>query len=295
MAGEKLFCFGLGYSGLTLARALRDRGWAVAGTCRSAAKADALRAEGIGAVVLAPGLCFEPVLLDGATHLLSTVPPDATAHDAASGGDPVLAALAAPLARLAPTVRWAGYLSTTGVYGDQGGGWVDEDAPLAPRSERARARVAAETAWAALGLPLHVFRLPGIYGPGRSAIDQVRAGTARRIDKPGQVFSRIHVADIAAAVMASMARPRPGAVYNVADDHPCPSPEVIAYAASLLGVAVPPLIPFDQASLSPMAASFYAENKRVSNRRLKEELGLTLLYPTYRDGLAAQMAGSAGE
>jgi nucleoside-diphosphate-sugar epimerase len=195
---------------------------------------------------------------------------------------------AADLAALRPA--WVGYLSTTGVYGDRAGGWVDEASALTPAGERGRRRVAAEAGWRALGLPLHIFRLAGIYGPGRSALDSVRAGKAQRIDKPGQVFSRIHVDDIAAVLDASIARPYPGAIYNVCDDDPAPPQDVIAYACALLGRAPPPLVPFDQAALSPMARSFYGESKRVSNRRIKDELGVRLRFPDYRAGLDALAA-----
>ena len=183
-------------------------------------------------------------------------------------------------------LSWLGYLSTTGVYGDRGGGWVDETAQLLPTGERGRRRVAAEKGWLDLwqdrGVPVHIFRLAAIYGPGRSAFDALRAGTARRIDKPGQVFSRIHVADLASVLIASMERPRPGAVYNVCDDDPAPPAAVVAYAAELLGIEPPPLVPLDAAGLSPMARSFYDDNKRVANRLLKTELGVTLRYPDYR-------------
>jgi nucleoside-diphosphate-sugar epimerase len=211
------------------------------------------------------------------------VPPD-------EAGDPVLGRHAGDLAQLAPD--WVGYLSTTGVYGDRAGGWVDETAALAPVGERGRRRIAAEAGWHALGLKLHVFRLAGIYGPGRSALDTVRAGTARRIVKPGQWFSRIHVEDLAAVLAASIARPNPGAVYNVCDDEPAPPQDVIEHACRLLGRAPPPAIPFDQAVLSPMARSFYDESKRVSNARIKTELGVRLRYPDYRAGLAALLAAS---
>lgn len=191
-------------------------------------------------------------------------------------------------------VGWA--ISTTGVYGDRGGGRVDETAALTPSGERGRRRVAGEAGWLELhrrhGLPVHVFRLAGIYGPGRSALDTVRAGRAQRIDRPGQVFSRIHVADIVETLRASMARPDPGAVYNVCDDDPAPPEAVIAYACRLLGIAPPPLVPFDRAELSAMARSFWDDNKRVDNRRIKQELGVRLLYPGYREGLAALLAAS---
>jgi nucleoside-diphosphate-sugar epimerase len=188
-------------------------------------------------------------------------------------------------------LRWIGYLSTTGVYGDRAGGWVDEEAPLIPTGERGRRRVAAEARWLDLvrrhGSLVHIFRLAGIYGPGRNALDTVRAGRAQRIVKPGQIFSRIHVADIAQVLRASMAKPEPGAIYNVCDDDPAPPADVVAFACDLLGVPCPPPVPFDEAKLSQMALSFYADSKRVSNRRIKEELGVRLLYPSYRDGLAA--------
>ncbi|WP_044564296.1 SDR family oxidoreductase [Azospirillum sp. B4] len=282
----RLFCFGLGFSATALAHRLMAAGWTVAGTCRTAEKAAALRARGIEAHVFAPGQKLDPGTLAGTTHLLDSIPPTAE-------GDVVLAALAADILAL-PDLRWVGYLSTTGVYGNADGGWVDETAPVRPATERGKARAVAEAQWMALhdahGLPVHRFRLPGIYGPGRSALDQVRAGTARRVDKKGQVFSRIHIHDLGSAVMASMDRPHPGAIYNVADDHPCPSPEVVAYAAQLLGVEPPPLLPFDQATLSPMATSFYGENKRISNARIKAELGVSLRYPSYREGLEDQLA-----
>ena len=183
---------------------------------------------------------------------------------------------------------WVGYLSTTGVYGDQDGGWVDESAPLNPSTRRGQWRRDAEARWSAIpGLPLHIFRLAGIYGPGRGPFAKVRQGTARRIVKPGQVFSRIHVDDIAQVLAASIARPRPGAIYNVCDDDPAPPQDVIAHAAELLGVPVPPEIPIDEAEMTPMARSFYAESKRVRNDRIKDELGVRLAYPDYRTGLAA--------
>jgi len=274
---RRFFLFGLGFSGRIIARRLQQAGWEVAGTSRS------------GDLFDLPGVTCHPfdrdhplpaAALDGVTHVLSSVPPDAV-------GDPVLDVMGDALRALRP--HWAGYLSTTGVYGDCGGGWVDEDSPLDPSLERSRRRVAAEAAWRASGLPVHIFRLAGIYGPGRSAVDSVRSGKARRIVKPGQVFSRIHVEDIAAAVMASMDRPHPGTAYNLCDDDPAPPQEVIAHACALLGVAPPPEIPWEEAraTLSPMALSFYADNKRVRNGRMKTELGVALAYPSYREGLAA--------
>jgi nucleoside-diphosphate-sugar epimerase len=286
---KRLFCFGLGYSATALAERLMVEGWSVAGTCRDAAKAKALAARGIRAVGFAGGQADEALraALAQSTHLVSSVPPDAE-------GDPVLRHYAAEIAA-APGLAWVGYLSTTGVYGDRKGGWVDEGSTLEPTGERGQRRVTAEAAWLALGsalgreqgLPAHIFRLAGIYGPGRSALDQARAGLAKRVATPGQVFSRIHVEDIAAALAASMARPNPGAVYNVCDDNPAPSEEVVAYACGLLGLPTPPLLPLEAAELSPMAASFYRDNKRVSNQRIKRELGIVLRYPDYRAGLKA--------
>jgi nucleoside-diphosphate-sugar epimerase len=213
-------------------------------------------------------------------------------------GDPVFDSHRDDIAAI-PNLAWLGYLSTTGVYGDRGGERVDETSELQPTSERGTRRVAAETAWLDLcrdrDVPVHFFRLAGIYGPGRSPFDALRAGTARRIDKPGQVFSRIHVDDLATVLRASMARPRPGAVYNVCDDEPASPAEVIAHAAALLGLPPLPLVPFEAAELSPMARSFYADNKRVSNALIKQELGVRLRYPSYRDGLPAILADeSAG-
>ena len=198
------------------------------------------------------------------------------------------------ISRRCEALAWLGYLSTTGVYGDRGGGWVDETSRLQPTGDRGRRRVAAEQGWLDLwnrrGVPVHIFRLAAIYGPGRSAFDALRAGTARRICKPGQVFSRIHVEDLANVLIASMERPRPGAVYNVCDDDPAPPAAVVGYAAELLGIEPPPLVPIEAAGLSPMARSFYDDNKRVANGLIKTELGVTLRYPDYRAGLAAILA-----
>jgi nucleoside-diphosphate-sugar epimerase len=267
-----LLSFGHGYSSQALARELPS--WQVIGTNRSGR--DAIRW---------PGTDMLP-LLDRADHLLISAAPDA--H-----GDPVLAELAAAIAARAGRYRWVGYLSTTGVYGDSGGDWVNEDSPREPATERGRLRLIAEDQWLDLwcktGLPVHLFRLAGIYGPGRGPFEKVRNGTARRIVKPGQVFSRIHVADIVQVLRASMARPDPGAAYNVCDDDPAPPQDVIAEAARLLDVPIPPAENFETAMMTPMARSFYAESKRVSNRRIKQELGVVLHYPDYRSGLRALM------
>jgi nucleoside-diphosphate-sugar epimerase len=287
---NRLFVFGLGYTALTLARRLIAKRWRVAGTVRSAEKAAALAAEGIEAFVFDRGKPLDPKALAGATHVLSSVPPDA--H-----GDPVLDTHGADLLRL-EGVKWTGYLSTTGVYGNRDGGWVDERAPLRPAGPRGAARVSAEEAWRALGRvghKVHVFRIAGIYGPGRSALDTVRAGTAKRVVKPGQVFGRVHVDDIASVLEASLANPEADAVYNVCDDDPAPPQDVIAYACALLGVEAPPEIPYEVAAkeMSEMARSFYAESKRVSNRKIKDELGVRLAFPDYRAGLKALLAAGA--
>jgi nucleoside-diphosphate-sugar epimerase len=274
----RLFVFGLGYSGLEIARLARAGGWTVAGTCTSAEKAERLRADGIETHLFNGTSALPASALDEASHILCTIAPG-------TAGDPALRTTGDRMGR----ARWLGYLSTTGVYGDHGGAWVDESVPLQPTGRRQKQRAAAEEAWLTLwrerGVPVHLFRLAGIYGPGRSAIESVRAGTARRIDKPGQVFSRIHVEDIARVLRASITRPNPGAAYNLCDDNPAPGHEVTAYACELLGVEPPPLVPFEQADLSPMAASFYADNKKVRNDRIKSELGVTLKYPDYRPAL----------
>ena len=279
MAGT-LLSFGYGYSARALARRLLPEGWRIIGTTRSPDKARALAETGIEPLVW-PGDDPRPAL-DAASHLLISAGP--TAEE----GDPVLARLRDEIAARAGQFDWVGYLSTTGVYGDHGGGWVDETTPLAPSTARGRLRVCAEADWQAIpGLPLHIFRLAGIYGPGRGPFAKVRAGTARRIVKPGQVFSRIHVDDIAQVLAASIAKPDPGAIYNLCDDDPAPPEDVIAHAAELLGLPVPPAEDFETAEMTPMARSFYAESKRVRNDRIKTDLGVRLIYPSYREGLRA--------
>ncbi len=276
-----LLSFGHGYSAQALARILPDA-WRVIGTTRDEGKAAMLLAQGTEPRIW-PGADMAPAL-DAATHLLISAAPDAE-------GDPVLRELADEIAARRDRYEWVGYLSTTGVYGDHDGGWVTEDSPLSPATDRGRARVKAEAAWAALGLPLHIFRLAGIYGPGRGPFAKVRAGTARRIVKPGQVFSRTHVEDIAQVLWASIRAPNPGAAYNVCDDDPAPPQDVIAEAARLLGLPVPEAVAFEDAEMTPMARSFYAESKKVSNRRIKEELGVVLRYPDYRAGLRGVLKG----
>ncbi len=284
----ELLIFGYGYSARYLVAELDPAPGTVRVTTRSPEKAAQLAAEGLVAPVF-PGTDMADDIA-WASHILITAGPE-------DGQDPVLTHARDAITAHAKRLDWVGYLSTTGVYGDHGGGWVDETTPLTPSTERGRARVAAETAWMDLhhqhGLPLHIFRLAGIYGPGRGPFEKVRDGTARRIIKPGQVFSRIHVEDIAQALIASMARPDPGAVYNLCDDDPAPPQNVIGYAATLLGLPLPPEIPFDQARLGPMAASFYSESKRVDNSRIKGALGLSLRHPDYRSGLVAILAAEA--
>lgn len=265
----RLLSVGHGYSARAL-EAILPAGWQVRGTNRA----------GADGRLQWPGEDLAPHL-EWATHLLTSVAPDGE-------GDPVLRELEAEIK--ASAFDWVGYLSTTGVYGDREGDWVDEGDDLRPATERGRRRVAAETAWARLGVPLHIFRLAGIYGPGRGPFAKVRAGTARRIVKPGQVFSRTHVEDIAQVLLASIKRPNPGAVYNVCDDDPAPPQEVIAEAARLLGLPLPPEVDFETADMTPMARSFYAESKKVRNDRIKQELGVVLRYPDYRVGLRALLA-----
>jgi len=285
MARKRLFCFGFGYSARALASRLASAGWSIAGTCRSEVRRAELAASGIEAWLFdgLGGLADPGRALAGTTHLLASVPPDET-------GDPVLVHHGEEIARL-DGLAWVGYLSTTGVYGDRAGGWVDEESALEPTGARGKRRVEAEAGWRDLwrrmDLPVHVFRLAGIYGPGRSAFDALREGRGQRIDKPGQVFSRIHVDDIAAVLEASIRRPRPGAIYNVCDDDPAAPADVVAFAAGLLGTPPPPLVPFEQAKLGEMARSFYADNKRVRNDLIKRELGVALAYPDYRSGLKA--------
>ncbi|MFT3974275.1 MAG: SDR family NAD(P)-dependent oxidoreductase [Amaricoccus sp.] len=275
MTQPLVLMLGHGYSAAALAARLG--GTRVLGTTRSAERAAAMRAAGVEPVDWADAGAVDRAIA-AASAILVSVPPDAE-------GDPVLRRHGAALVAARP--GWVGYLSTTGVYGDRSGGWVDETDALTPAGERARRRVAAEAAWSATGLPVQAFRLAGIYGPGRSVLDKLRDGTAQRVVRAGQVFSRIHVDDVAATLAASMTRPAPGQAYNVADDEPAPPADVVAFGARLLGLPVPPEVPFEAADLSPMARSFWAESKRVSNRRIREDLGVALAFPDYRAGLRA--------
>ncbi|MEM9617138.1 MAG: SDR family oxidoreductase [Pseudomonadota bacterium] len=287
MSDQKLFCLGYGYTAATLARRLCDKGWRIAGTTTREEKAQAMQTKAVEAHLWDGGALPAGALDDACAILVSTPPGE--------DGCPAFAAANEAIAERAREIQWVGYLSTNGVYGDHDGAWVDETSALKATSPRSRRRIAAEAQWSkfakALDLTFTVFRLPGIYGPGRSALDTVRAGAAKRIYKKGQVFSRMHVEDIAAALEAGIAHPRLHNVYNLADDEPAPPQNVIEYACDLLSVPPPPLTPIDEADISPMARSFYADNKRISNKRMKEALGIKLLYPTYRDGLKAILKG----
>ncbi len=291
--GKRLFCFGYGFSASALGVLLGPAGWSLAGTCRTPEGCRALAEAGVDAFPFSrEALLADPARsLAGATHILLSIPPDAQ-------GDPALDCHGADIAAI-EGLEWIGYLSTTGVYGDTGGAWVDESAPLAPTGARGKRRLEAERGWLALGedhgLAVQVFRLAGIYGPGRNALAAVKRGTAKRIAKPGQVFSRIHVADIAQVLAASIAKPRADAIYNVCDDEPAPAADVVTHACALLGIAPPPLTPLEDGDLSPMARSFYADSRRVSNDHIKTELGVTLRYPNYRAGLAALLAEETGK
>jgi nucleoside-diphosphate-sugar epimerase len=276
MSRRRLLCFGMGYTASALARRLGPE-WSIVGTTRYG-DGDTRQFDREHKL---PSAAF-----DGITDILVSIAPD-------HAGDPVLDQHGEDIAALRG-LRWVGYLSTTGVYGTRDGGWVDEESALRPTSERSVRRVAAEARWLDLcrqhGVPVHVFRLSGIYGPGRSAFDGLREGLAKRLYKPGHVFSRIHVDDLASVLLASICKPRPGAIYNVCDDEPAASADVVAYAANLLGIDPLPLVPFDTVKLSPLALSFWADDRRVSNALIKRELGVRIAYPNYRVGLAAILA-----
>ena len=269
--------------GAALGRRLASDGWDIAASARTPQDAARLTAQAVQPVDLADPKALGDTLAT-TNAILITAPPTPE-------GCPGLTALVPALARGRAFPDWIGYLSTTGVYGDRRGGWAFEQSPLAAQSLEGARRAGAERDWLqfarGMGLTVAVFRLPGIYGPGRSALDRLRAGRARRVAAPGQVFSRIHLDDLTSGLAASMAKPRPGGIYNLCDDEPAPNPDVIAYAADLLGMAPPPEIPLAEAGLSPAGQRFYAESKRVSNARAKAELGWRPLYPTYREGLGA--------
>ncbi len=287
--GPSLFCFGMGFVGGTLGQKLLATGWQVYGTARDEAGCKALEDKGIEAFLFTgskpgEGICK---LLETVTHVLNSVPPGAE-------GDPVLKYHGKALAA-APGLKWLGLLSTIGVYGEHHGGWVDEDTSPAPLNARSKARLIAEQAWLEWGrkerniegFSPHIFRLPGIYGPGRNQLEAVKRGKARRLNKQGQVFNRIHVDDIVQILVASMNTPEAGHLFNISDDEPAPPQDVVSYACELLGMDPPPEVLFEDAQLSPMARSFYGECKRVRNDRIKQKLGVKLEYPTYREGLKA--------
>ncbi len=282
---NRLFCFGYGYTADYLGYALQNSQdpWTIGGTTRDEDRRKELLSRRIRARIFDEQIpLVDPeTIFKRVTHLLISTPPN-------DDGDPVFKSYAKDLINL-PHLKWVGYLSSTGVYGDRGGATVTEQSETRPISQRGSRRELAEKQWLSLydryQVPVHIFRLSGIYGPGRSALDSIRAGVARRIEKPGHKFNRIHVDDIIQVLLASFARLNPGSIYNLADDVPVPSHEVIAYACQLLGRPVPPIIPFDQADLAPIALSFYKDNKHVLNDKIKNELGVTLKYPDYRMGL----------
>lgn len=275
-----LLSFGHGYSARELTKTLLPQGWRVIGTTRTAEKAEVLRAEGVEPVIWGEDLS---AAIAQATHILISAGPSAE-------GDPVLNTYGDALAPYINQKAWVGYLSTTGVYGDHQGAWVTEETPLTPSTKRGQLRVEAEGAWRAMCPATIMFRLAGIYGPGRGPFEKVRQGTARRIIKKDQVFSRIHVEDIAQVLAASIAQPNAGAIYNLCDNDPAPPEDVIGHAAELLGLPLPEAVDFETADMTPMARSFYAESKKVSNDKIKTELGVQLRYENYRQGLAALLA-----
>lgn len=282
---NRFFCFGYGYTADYLGHALQtsNDSWTVGGTTRDKERRKELLSRRVRARIfdqMTP-IADPETFFNRFTHLLISTPPD-------DRGDPVFNLHAKELLKL-PNLKWVGYLSSTGVYGDRGGAAVDEMAETRPISKRGSRRELAERQWLSLferhGLPVHIFRLSGIYGPGRSALDSIRAGVARRIEKPGHKFNRIHVDDIVQTILASFEKPNPGSIYNLSDDAPTASHEVIAYACQLLGLTVPPLLPFEEADLAPIALSFYKDNKHVLNNKIKNELGVSLKYPDYQRGL----------
>jgi nucleoside-diphosphate-sugar epimerase len=276
-----LLCLGFGYCARELTRHVLPLGWQVAATYRRLDTCSDITATG------AQPLAWGDEIPSHVTHVLVSAAPNGE-------GDPSLSTYKSQLESMNALV-WVGYLSTTAVYGDHQGGWVDENTPVTPMSERGRWRAAAEQSWLDSGLPVQVFRLAGIYGPGRGPFEKVRNGTAQRVIKPGQVFSRIHVEDIARVLLASMSRGKQRAIWNVCDDLAAPPEDVIGYAAELLGLPLPPAVPFEDAEMTPMARSFYSESKRVRNDRMKRDLGVNLLYPTYREGLRAILKHEASK
>lgn len=279
-----LFCFGLGYSGQVIGNLLQAQGWKVSGTTRDITSKVRLEQDGFTMHLFDDDHHISPDILNDVSHVLLSIPPG-------EAGDLVFLQYGNELAARAENIEWVGYLSTTGVYGDRQGEWVDENSPLTPSTKRGEKRLKAETDWLSLyesnNLPVHLFRLAGIYGPDSNQLEKVAAGTAKRRRKPGQVFSRIHVEDIAGIVIASMKKPNPGQAYNVCDDEAAPPQDVVTFAAHLLNMEPPPEVMFDPKDMSAMGLSFFAESKRVSNEKVKSELGYVFKYPTYREGLKA--------
>ena len=286
MTKKRLFCFGYGYTCDYLAYDLMrmaEGEWDISGTTRDHKKKEQLRARGIDAYMFDFNTPIpDPLyMLRDVTHILISTPPN-------DQGDTSFLMHASDILNL-PKLEWVGYLSTTAPYGDRDGGWVDENSQTTPSTKRGSRRLKAEEQWVSLykteGVPVHIFRLSGIYGPGRSALDSVRAGIARRIDKPGHTFCRAHVEDIVQVLIASMNNPKPGEIYNICDDLPAPSHEVIEHACTLLGVEPPPTYPIDDIDMAPMTLSFFADNKRVRNDKIKKDLEIKIKYPDFKKGL----------
>ena len=285
-----LLCLGAGYCARALAAELLELGWEVRGTSRTLAGAERLAALGVEGLVLSEGASLPAEAWAGVTHVLASIPPSEAGEDLALAE--LEAALQRELAGGATELEWIGYLSSSAVYGDHAGAWVDEESELLPAgSARARRRARAEAAWRGLGgLPWHVFRLAGIYGPGRGPLQRVLGGHARRIDAPDRLFARIHRDDVVQALRASLASPEPGGVYNLCDEEPACAASVTALACELLGRPLPPLEPLRLEELPPALGDFYRDRKRLRSTRLGPALGVRLLYPSYREGLAAEVA-----
>lgn len=277
-SSKHLFCFGLGYVGTALSESLLQSGWKVSGTVRTEDKRAKLIAKGFE-VFCEQELAAIESAIQSASHILITVPPTREGDASLLAHQSIVSAL--------PDLRWLGYLSSTIVYGDKQGAWVDEETPVAPNNDRGHRRVQAEQQWMSSGLAWHIFRIAGIYGPTRNAMIKLQNGTSRAVAKKEHVSCRIHIDDIVAALTASMTSPDSGNIYNLADDEPTANHEVIRYAAQLLGIGAPKVTPIEDANLSPMALSFYDGCRRVSNDKVKRELSIRLKYPSYRQGLKA--------
>ena len=278
-----LFCFGLGFSGRALGHSLFQDGWKVSGTTRSPEKLKVLEQKGFGVYFFPGEECLIEVQLVSATHIIVTIPPK-------EEGDVVFREFREAIIQ-AKNLKWLGYISSTGVYGNHNNKWVDETSFLTPSNERNLLRVKVENQWLELGrkksIGIHIFRSAGIYGPGRNMLETVKSGKARRIEKKGQVNGRIHVEDLVSVLKASIGKPNPGSIYNVCDDEPAPSKEVVEFACQLLKINPPPVISFNKAELSEMARIFYLDNKKIKNKKIKIELNIKLKYPNYREGLKA--------